>query len=268
MRLFPEGIGDLDLNIRWLVPLHLRTLKEAVLGPQAPEVNRLSSAKWLERACRAAGRRDRKAEERALAEYTKARVSEWLPEFSERRLLTDLYQRENRRKARSGSPDSRRRPSHGEGLRVARALLVDVQDATPLDPEQEAADVARTMATQLLPPMGTPTRQIVRAHIRRSVANRVYFDALWLLYEDLRHRHMYILRPMAKWRQEVADGRRQRPTLKPIPAHRPAHAAQVSRDIHIQFTLEVLCRTGIRPRGRSVSGCRIVGEVVGLSEKR
>ncbi len=54
--------------------------------------------------------------------------------------------------------------------------------------------------------------------------------------------------------------------MKPIPPHRPANPAQLKRDIHIQFTIEVLKSIGAPPRGSLVSGCRIVAEALGLPE--
>ena len=54
--------------------------------------------------------------------------------------------------------------------------------------------------------------------------------------------------------------------MKPLPPHRPANPAQLPRDIHIQFAIEVLDRVGVRPRGSLVSGCRIVSEASGIPE--
>ena len=54
--------------------------------------------------------------------------------------------------------------------------------------------------------------------------------------------------------------------MKPIPARRPFNPDRLRRDIHIQFTIEILREVGVRPTGTSVSGCRIVAGVVELSE--
>ena len=54
--------------------------------------------------------------------------------------------------------------------------------------------------------------------------------------------------------------------MKPIPARRPAKPSQFARDIHLQFTIEILDRLGVPPRGNSASGCRIVAEASGLCE--
>ena len=49
---------------------------------------------------------------------------------------------------------------------------------------------------------------------------------------------------------------------KACPSHRPVNPAKVLRDFQIQFTIEVLRRVGIPPRG-SVSGCLIASEALG-----
>ena len=38
------------------------------------------------------------------------------------------------------------------------------------------------------------------------------------------------------------------------------------RDVQVQFTIEVLRRVGVSPRGTLVSGCRILAEALELSE--
>ena len=135
-----------------------------------------------------------------------------------------------------------------------------------MDAEHEVAALSKFLADQLLPPIGKPSRPVLRDHIRRSEASRVHFDALGFVCEELDSRGEAITGPLAEWRQEVADGRRRRPATKPIPPHRPANPAQLARDIHIQFTLEVLDRVGVPPRGSPISGCYIVSEASGLSE--
>ena len=40
------------------------------------------------------------------------------------------------------------------------------------------------------------------------------------------------------------------------------------RDLQINFVIGLLERVEVKPRGKYVSGCRIVAEVVGLSEYR
>ena len=54
--------------------------------------------------------------------------------------------------------------------------------------------------------------------------------------------------------------------MKPKPAHRPANWTRLVHDTHIQFTIEVLKSVGVPPGGTGVSGCRIVGEALGVPE--
>ena len=69
---------------------------------------------------------------------------------------------------------------------------------------------------------------------------RVHFNALILICEEMDKQGETIPRPLARWRQEVAEGRRKPPAMKPIPAHRPPNQAQFARDMHIQFAIAVL----------------------------
>ena len=267
MRLLPEGVAELDPNIQWVVETHLRVLEEVVCGPMDPEPGAPSMEEAVERMRRAVRRKDRKAEDEAIVDYTRAEMREWWQDFPERQLLTDLYRRANIRRAKRGSPpDGGRRPTHQVGLRVARGLLADISDTGSLDAEHEAAAVSRVLAGQGLVSNTVPSRAVLRDHIRRSPSSGAHFDALNHICEDLDNRGKAVTGPLAKWRQEVADGRRRRPAMKPIPPHRPANPAQLARDIHIQFTIEVLKSVGIAPNGYHVSGCRIVAEALGLRE--
>ena len=73
--------------------------------------------------------------------------------------------------------------------------------------------------------------------------------------------------PLFFWWLEYAVGRRQRPQLRPFPAHRPVNSANLVRDVHIHFTIEILRRVGVVPQGKKeVSVCEIVANVLGLSE--
>ena len=266
MRLWPESIDESDINLRWAVAKHLEVIEEVVCGPQVSKADTPGMEETWERARQAAGRGDREAEDEALAERSWAEIRNWWQDFPERDLLANLYQRAARRRARSGSPDSRRLPSHQEGLRVARAILADIPSPDPLDLEQETATTAQILAAKLLPPIGRPTRQAVRHYMGRSESIPAYFDALTLLCEELDKQDKCIRGVLDRWLQEVADGHRPRPAMKPIEAHRPANPEQVNRDVHIQFTIEVLRRVGVWPRGRFVSGCCIVSEVLELSD--
>ena len=84
----------------------------------------------------------------------RAELTEWWGGgvFPEQQLLKDLYGRAARRSERRGSRDSRRRPDHKEGLRVAKAMLADIPDVGRLDRERESAAVSAVLAAP--PPSG------------------------------------------------------------------------------------------------------------------
>ena len=264
MRLIPETAAEFGSNTRWLMKKRLEIIEEIALGSQTsgrdtPDMEEAWGRMW-----KAVGRRDREAEDEAIVDRTRAELWEWWRGFSERTLLTDLYERAARRKAECGNADERRRPSHSEGLRIAFALLAALSDKSPLDPEYESAAVAQVLADQLLSRIGVPSRPALRDYIRRSESSRVHFDALSLIYEDLHNEGKAIPGPLAAWRQDVASGRRRRPDLKPVPAHSPTNPDRLKRDIHIQFTIEILDRLGVPPYGShlTVSGCRIAWEAL------
>ena len=98
--------------------------------------------------------------------------------------------------------DSRRKPTHSEGRRVARGLLAGVQDTSVLDLGYDSSAVASVPAYQ------------------------------WLF-----------------------SG-----------AGYSTNSAQLERDVHLQIVVETLRRVRVSPRGKSVSGCRIVAEALDLSE--
>ena len=260
MRLLPEGIAELDPNIRWDIATRLQLIEDVVLGPQDSGIGTPTKEEAKDRMRRAVEARDKKAEDEAIMDYMRAEVMAWLQDFPERQLLTDLYQRAARWRAATGSLDSRRLPIHEEGLRVAKGLLVDLPDTGPLDAEGEAETIARVLAGEGLVSNVVPSRREWRKFMNGSRSIRVHFNALILICEEMDKQGETIPRPLARWRQEVAEGRRKPPAMKPIPAHRPPNQAQFARDMHIQFAIAVLERVGVRPQGSLVSGCRIVAE--------
>ena len=215
----------------------------------------------VERMRWAVARGNRKAEAEAIVDYMRAEIRAWWQDFLEPRLLTTLYRRAALRIAKRGSPDRRRRPSYKEGLQVARALLADIRVIGKLDAVWEAAAVAKGLAGQGLVSNIVPSPADLQEFIERSRSSRVHFDALLYIGEELASRGEEITGPLDEWRREVEEGRRKPPAMKPIPAHRPVNPAQLARDIHMQFTIEILDRVGIRPRG-SPSGCSIVAEAL------
>ena len=139
--------------------MRLRYIEEVACGSQVSGTGALGKEEATKGILRSLGG-DWKADAEAIVECHRAEVMEWWQDFPERQLLTDLYRRASRRRAGCGSPDSRRRPSHEEGLRVARALLADIADTGRLDSEWEFAAVSKMMAALLLPP--PPRRMLPR----------------------------------------------------------------------------------------------------------
>ena len=72
--------------------------------------------------------------------------------------------------------------------------------------------------------------------------------------------------PLDMWRAKAAGGRRRRLARRSVPSHRPVNPAYLLRDVQIQFTIEILRRVGVMPRGNYFSGCCIVSEALELSE--
>ena len=268
MRMRPESLAELVCNVRWGTGVPLQLMEDVVRGPQDFGAGAPGMEEAWERIFRATERRDRKAEDAAVVDYTRAALWDLWRGYSERRLLTDLYRRADRRQDGSGSDNSRRLPDEAEGLRVARELLAEIPATGRLDAEWESATLSKVLADQLLPPSGVPSRPAVREYIRHSKVNRDYFDALGHIEATLHDRGESIPGPLARWREEVASGRLRRPASRTIPSHRPVNPAQIARDMQIQFVLEVLNRIGIKPNGSFVSGCRIVAEVLGIPEER
>ena len=173
-----------------------------------------------------------------------------------------------RRRENSGTGDGKRLPSHDEGLRLARALLVDVSQPDPLDTKWEAATVSKILAGHGPVTYSFRRRARLREFIKESRTSRVHFDALNEIIVEWERLGEPIPDQLARWRQKVAAGRLQRPDPQPIPPHRPANPAQVAYEMHVQFTIEILRRLGVPPRGTPVSGCGIVAEAMVIPEAR
>ena len=262
MILLPEKAIELDPNLRWMIPVHLRILEGVIRGPRGAKTGEPSLQEAERRMGLAVVRRDRRAEQRAIVVFLRVHVREWLQDFSEEPLLTRLFERAARRRERSGIRDSRRRPSHAEGLRIARALLVDVRRPEPLNTERETATAAAVLAGHGPLTLYIRSRARVREFIKESAKSRVHFDALCDILPEWERLGEPIPRPLARWRQQVADGSLRRPEPRPIPPQRPANPVQVAYEMHIQFTIEILDRLGVPPQGSPTSGCGIVAEAM------
>ena len=266
MKLLPEGIAELDPNHQWMITMHLRILEEVAREPRGSGTGDLSLQEGEWRMGHAVVMWDRKAEEAAIAHNLRVHIREWLQDFAERQLLSHLYERAARRRENFGTTDSMRPPSPTEGLRLARALLAGVSRPDPLDTEREAATVAKILAGHGPVTYSFRYRARLREYIRESMKSRVHFDALCDIIVEWGRLGEPIPRQLARWRQKVADGRLRRPDAQPIPRQRPANPAQLAYEMQIQFTIEILQRLGVPPRGTPVSGCRIVAEAMGIPE--
>ena len=178
MILLPESLTEYVLNLRWTNEVRLWIVEEVACGVQTSGTGARGMKEAWERMLRATERGDRKAEEAAFVDYTRAEVWNWWQGFPERRLLTELYRRAARRQEGGGSPDRSRRPSHGEGLRVARPILAYVADPGQFDVEWEFAAMSTVLVALYLPPFGVRSQGLLQEYVGLSRSSRVYFDAL------------------------------------------------------------------------------------------
>ena len=267
MKLLPEDVAELDANLQGTVKTALQVQKEVVRGPDDSGTGEPSIEVAGRRIRSAVERKDGEAEDGAIEDYqTAATRALWRDFPDQRQFLDELYERDDLWRTKSGSEDERRRPTHSDGVLIAKPMLSDIRDTDPLDVEWEADIVARVLAGQGPFSNILPSRRVWRKYIKGSRSIRVFFDALNYIYEEMRNRGRAIPRRLARWRKHVACGRRRRPAMKPKPNHRPANWTRLVRDIHIQFTIEFLRGVGVPPRGTPVSGCRIVAEALGVPE--
>ncbi len=251
MSLLPEGIDDLDPNLRWIVEESLRLIEDVVCGPQDSG----TGAPGME-----------EAEGATIADDMRAAAWKWWQDYPERKLLTELFQRTAQRREGRGYSDSGRPTSYSEGLRVARGLLVDTPDMGRFDADPESAAVSELLADKWVSLSGKRRPTALQDYIEQSVSNRTYYDALGRIGEKLHGRGEDIPRPLAGWLAKAAGGLRRRPAKNPVPSGHPVNTAYFVRDIHLQFAIEVLRRVGVKPSGSFASGCLMVSEAVGLSE--
>ncbi len=262
MKSLPEGIAELDPNLRWLIDEILRILQEVVREPWDPYTGELTEQEAKRRIGHAVAKWDRKAEEAAISDYLRIHTQKWLRDFAEKQLLFRLYERAALRKENSDKEDRMRPPSGREALRLATALLDGVRPPDPLNTQWEAAFMSSILAGHGLFTYQIRRRARWREYIRKSRKIRVYFDALRDMVVEWTKLGLAIPTQLARWWREVADGRRTRPDLQPIQSHRPANPAQVAYEMHLQFTIELLDKLGMKPRGKDASGCRIVAEAL------
>ena len=206
----------MDPVIRSHIAMRLRYIEEVACGSQVS----LTGAPGKEEATKGILRSlggDWKADAEAIVECHRAEVMEWWQDFPERQLLIDLYRRASRWRAGCGSRDSRRRPSHEEGLPSCQGtagrhrgcgpagLRVGVcsrfeDDGSPLvAPPRRMLPQWVATVHQALPVQPGPLRRS-RAHLGGS----------WTAGA------MTSRRPLLRWRQEVVSGCRRRPPKKAV----------------------------------------------------
>ena len=139
-------------------------------------------------------------------DWMRAEVREWWKDFPEHPLLAELYRRAARRREKGGPRDSRHRPTHEEGLRVAKPMLANIANADQLDFEWESKVVSITLADQWVFLDGNRRPAELQDYIDRFRSSWAHFDALGHIVEKLHRRGEPIPRSLARWREEVASG--------------------------------------------------------------
>ena len=273
MRSWPTSVGELDDNVRWAIDSYLKTIEEFARDPSAFGTAGLSTEEVNGRIGLAVERMNKQAEEEAILDGMRVQTRELWQDFPELELLGNHFRRAALRNAARGFPDTTDPPTEEEGLRLARAvvarlpgrsLLAQIPGADWLNPEGESETISVYMAYQWVREGG---RDLLRDYIKRS-RTRVYFDALRLIWEELKRRGEDIPGPLKKWHSDTDGGRLGRPPMKPMPKHRPVTMPKFLSDVNIQLTIEILRRIGIQPEGRPVGGCHIVSEALATSEDK
>ena len=276
MKSLPTNVTESGSSVRWAIETYLELIEEFVRSPEAFGTGGPAREEEVERIRRAVGRRNGRAEERAIVDRMRVEVREFWQEFPELKLIGEHYRRAALRREGRGSPGSTElpteTPSEEEGRRIARELLAHVpgralwatiQGPDRFDVEWESEALATTLADEWL---RARSRPLLQDYIKLSKSSPVYFDALGLIWDELNRRGEAIPNRLTRWRQEVDGGRLERPLKKPIPAQRPVTLPKYLSDLNIQLTIEILLRIGILPEGGSVSGCQMVTDALATSE--
>ena len=268
VKLLTLGFDGVLRIVQWLVQVRLEQVEKVALGSLASG----NCAHSMEEAIKAItwimGGRAGETERKTIEDYLRAQILEWWPTYPERQLLTELYQRKDRREKECGSLYSRRRPSHEEGLRIARPLLTDIPDTSRFDPEWESGLVSNILAALLLPPIRSPSPKTLQPYFELAETRKVYSDAIDLFEKELKKLGEAMAQRFMLQQGYVYGQRRHLALeLRPKADHRPVNPATLLRDIQIQIVIDFLQRVGIKPRGTYVSGCGIAAEALGLSEE-
>ena len=168
MKSLPANVTESGSSVRWTIETYLGLIEEFARDPEAFGTGGPARGEAVERISRAVGRKDRRAEERAIVDRMRVEVREYWQEFPELQLLGEHYRRAALRKEGRSSPGSTELPteppSEEEGLRLAMALLAHVpgrsleapiQGADRFDVKWESEALSdnsgRRMATRTLP---------------------------------------------------------------------------------------------------------------------
>lgn len=261
-----ENPAEIERHFRWLTRVRLHVIQELSLG----DVSSDCCVRWLEeeneRIRQALETSDRRDEDEALLYNVRAGLNEWWTEFPESKLLSKLFRRAARRRARVGSDYSSRPPDLEEAERVANALLTDVNGPMKLDLEYDSEAIALVVGVKMFRHIDEYTQDDLMDRIRRSESSRAYYDALWLVCDALEEMGKPLAAPLYLWRQAATLDILRRPPLLAAQSRRPVTYQKLVRDYQIQFVIEILRRLGLRPQGGFVSGCSVVSEALDLSD--
>ena len=132
VKLLPVGLARLLVIVRWLASVRLKQIEEVALGSLESGAGAPDMEEAIEAILRIMEGKGGEAERKTVEDHMRAQAMEWWQDFPEPQLLTDLYRRDARRRAKFGSRDSSRSPSHPEGLRIVSPLLADIPDNEPV----------------------------------------------------------------------------------------------------------------------------------------
>ena len=222
------------------------------------------------------------ATEALLRKSLKAGWRKWAHTSPAGRKYREMDQRRALRLAREGTADQRRRPTNSEGVEFAREFLAEVSDRTwwerdgefmtlPSVTDAEQTDwtlgfLPRFLADTWLSPVVGGDPDVLRDFNRNSASSPVFWDALQLIYRGLSEGRGESPHGLLLSLIEALAGSHSRPVEGAADRKRPTKLGYLGRNVKAQLCLKMLRRVGVPPTGNRVSGCRIVAEVLGISE--
>ena len=270
--LLPGGFLQLLPIIQRIASMHLGHIQEVARGDLASGTGAPSEQEAMACLLRIFAGRHNEVDWKVVNNHLTARALGWWEgwqDLPKRKDFADLVMRADRREKGIGPEDNRRPPTHGEGRRLAEPLLAGIpgKGKISLDAEGEQEAVVQVLAALLSPPMGEPSPEKLQEYHHLAGYKRVYYDALDRRYNQLDNPVNAIPSLPLRWKSSIYGRRlwRHYPKTKVAP-HSPLNPAILLRNLQIQFVIGFLDRVGIRPLGKSVSGCRIVADVLGMSE--